>query len=73
MGWSYDTVNGGADTQDKVFLLSVEEAMAYGGYSTLEDFFKKKTDKMKVLPTKYALVQGADTYGDYKLNGVGCC
>ncbi len=76
-GWSYDNVSGGADTQDKVFLLSLEEAMAYGGYSTLADFYYNGTDKMKAVPTKYAVAQGAYPYegsdSNYMLNGTGCC
>ncbi len=76
-GGSYDNVSGGADTQDKVFLLSLEEAMAYGGYSTVEDFINNGTDKMKAVPTKYAVAQGAYQYGgsdsNYMLDNAGCC
>ncbi len=76
-GWSYDNLNGGADTQDKVFLLSLEEAMAYSGYSTLDNFTFNGTDKMKAVPTKYAVAQGAYQYdnsdSNRMLNGTGCC
>lgn len=64
-------MDGGADTQDKVFLLSLEEAMEYG--STLTDFYNNGKDKMKATPTKYAVAQGAFQSDRTKLNGTGCC
>ena len=77
MNLFYNSVSGGSDTQDKVFLLSLEEAMEYGGYSTLENFYINKADKMKATPTKYAVAQEAYQYNgsdsSYKLNGTGCC
>ncbi|MCQ2458280.1 MAG: toll/interleukin-1 receptor domain-containing protein [Clostridia bacterium] len=72
-GLSYTSMDGGADTQDKVFLLSLEEAMEYGGYSTLADFYNNGKDKMKAIPTKYAITQGAYQSDSEKLNGTGCC
>ena len=76
-GWYYDSVDGGSDTQDKIFLLSLEEAMEYGGYSTLEDYYDKEIEKLKAVPTAYAVNQGAcqycGSYSGYKLNGTGCC
>ena len=71
--WSYDSVNGGVDTQDKIFLLSLEETMDYGGYRTLEDFYYNGTDKLKAVPTKYAVKQGVYQSDSTKLNGEGCC
>lgn len=76
-GWLAESVNGGEDTQDKLFLLSLEEAMAYGGYKTLVSFASSINDKMKATPTKYAIAQGARHYNEsdsyYMLNGTGCC
>ncbi len=57
-GYSYDTVSGGADTQDKVFLLSLEETMIYGGRSVIDDPYGDTNDKLKAAPTQYALAQG---------------
>ena len=72
-GWGYDSLNGGADTQDKLFLLSLEEAMEYGGYSTLEEFYNKGSEKLKAIPTDYAVAQGAYQSSSSMLNGTGCC
>ena len=72
-GWSSTSLSGGADTQDKVFLLSLEEAMEYGGYSSMENFHNNGSDKMKAIPTKYAIAQGASQSYSDKLNGTGCC
>ena len=51
--------------------------MAYGGHSTLDDFVYNGTDKMKAVPTKYAVAQGAYQYdgshSNRMLNGTGCC
>lgn len=71
--WRYGLADGGADTQDKVFLLSLEEAMEYGGYSTLSDFYYNGKDKMKTIPTKYAVAKDAYQSSDYMLDGTGCC
>ena len=74
---SYTSVSGGSDTHDKVFLLSIEETMKYGGCSSFADFVNKGTEKMKVIPTKYAVAQGAYQYNGndsiYRLNDKGCC
>ena len=72
-GWNYNSVDGGSDTQDKIFLLSLEEAMEYGGYSSLEDFSNKGTEKLQAVPTAYAVAQGAYQSSSSTLNGVGCC
>ena len=76
-GFMYDIVSGGPDTMDRVFLLSLEEAMAYGGYSKLANFYNYGTDKLKALPTRYAFAQGTKQYegssSSDKLNGRGCC
>ena len=64
---SYNGNSGGADTQDKIWLLSREEAATY---------FKNDEDQ-KAVPTKYAVAQGAYQYdgsdSSCKLNGTGCC
>ena len=72
-GWGYDSLDGGADTQDKLFLLSLEEAMEYGSYSTLEEFYNKGSEKLKAIPTDYAVAQGAYQSSSNTLNGTGCC
>ena len=64
---SYGESSGGADTQDKIWLLSCEEATTYF----------KNDEARKAVPTKYAVAQGAyqysGSYNTYKLNGTGCC
>lgn len=54
-------------TEDKVFLFSVEE---------VEHYFPEKPDR-KLLPTEYALKHGAHAYNgeedDYRIDGRGCC
>lgn len=65
---NYAGNNGGADTVDKVFLLSREEA---------EKYFANDTAR-KATPTKYAVEQGGSQNRDssdkrYTLDGVGCC
>ena len=64
---SYYGQSGGADTQDKIWLLSREE---------VEKYFSSKESR-KAPPTAYAVVQGAhQDSGDqsqYKVNGEGCC
>ena len=72
-GWSYDSLDGGFDTQDKIFLLSLEEAMEYSDYSTLEDFYNKGTEKLQAVPTAYAVAQGAYQSSSNTLDGTGCC
>jgi len=71
--WNYNSLESGADTQDKIFLLSLEEAMGYGGYGTLSDFYNNGTDKIKATPTAYAVAQGAYQSGSVKPNGTGYC
>ena len=72
-GSSYDSVDGGSSTQDKIFLLSLEEAMEYSDYGTLEDFYNKGTEKLQAVPTAYAVTQGAwqqrGSDSSYMLNG----
>ena len=64
---SYNGHSGGADTQDRIWLLSREEA---------EKYFTSKASR-KAVPTAYAVAQGAYQYAgivsDYKLNDTGCC
>lgn len=54
-------------TQDKVFLLSIEEA---------EHYFPKQSER-KLLPTNYAANHGVHAYNgeetEYKTDGRGCC
>ena len=64
---SYSGHSGGSDTQDKIWLLSRDEASTY----FTSDAARKAT------PTKYAVAQGTYQYSgsdsDCKLNGTGCC
>ena len=64
---SYKGYSGGVDTQDRIWLLSREEA---------EKYFTSKASR-KAVPTAYAVAQGAYQYAgivsDYKLNDTGCC
>lgn len=60
--------SGGSDTQDKLWLLSKDEATTYF----------KNDEARKATPTKYAVAQGAYQYSSndnscFKLNGTGCC
>lgn len=77
--WGYKPMNGGTETQDKVFLLSLEEAMEYGGYSTVEEFFSGQgSEKLTAMPTAYAIAQGAKfMFNSFDinamLNGQGFC
>lgn len=72
-GYWYDHVNGGADTLDKLFLLSLEEVIAYSGYSMFADYYDDSTDKTMAVPTQYAVAQGADQSDYFKLDDIGCC
>ena len=58
----YDT-NPDNDTNDKVFLLSIDEANQY---------ISLERDRM-CIPTAYAATQGAYESSDYKVGGKGCC
>ena len=64
---SYYGYSGGADTRDRVWLLSREEAEKYFS----DDEARKTT------PTAYAVAKGAYQYSGtnsyYNLNGTGCC
>ena len=64
---SYSGNSGGPDTQDKLWLLSLDEA---------ETYFKT-AEARKTIATKYAVAQGADQYSgsdsSCKQNGTGCC
>ena len=57
------STNPGPDTQDKVFLLSVNE---------VTKFFSSDKDRMCV-PTEYAIAQGAYTSSDYTVGGKATC
>ncbi len=57
------SVNAGIDTQDKVFLLSIEEA---------EKYFSSDEDR-KCVPTAYAIVHGAYTSEDETVDGEETC
>ncbi|MBQ3232006.1 MAG: hypothetical protein IJB25_04430 [Clostridia bacterium] len=73
--WHYEYMDGGADCEDNVFLLSLEEAVFYGGYQTFVEA-RVENDRLKVVPTKYAMSHGANVYRGsgtaFRLNGVGC-
>ena len=64
---SYYGNSGGADTQDKIWLLSREEA---------EKYYRHDASR-KAVPTVYAVARGAWQYDGNniasKLNGEGCC
>lgn len=60
---AYHGVNGGADTQDKVWLLSREEATAWFG----------NNNSRVAVPTGYAVSRGAFQSSSNTLNGAGCC
>ncbi len=55
--------NAGPATEDRVFLLSVEEA---------ERLFADDNDRMLV-PTVYAIKNGVYTNDEYMIDGIGCC
>ena len=57
------TAYGGADTEDLVFLLSMDEAYQY--FSSNE--------ARQAAPTAYAVAQGAFQSGDDEVDGEGCC
>ena len=63
----YEGNSGGSDTEDKIWLLSREEAERYFA----------SNEARKAVPTEYAVAQGAWQNGGsdsaYKLDGVGCC
>ena len=64
---SYNGYSGGADTQDKIWLLSRKEA---------EKYFSSNASR-KAVPTAYAIARGtyqfAGSDSEYKQNGTGCC
>ena len=61
-GYSDNNTNGGNNTQDRIFLLSVAETNKYFG----ETYEFSKNIKSVVAPTAYAIRQGAYTYSSYK-------
>ena len=58
-----DDISGGADTRDKIWLLSYEEAKQY-----FADKLARRT-----APTKYAVAQGAYQSKSDMKDGAGCC
>ena len=64
---NYEGYSGGSDTQDKIWLLSRDEATTYF----------KNGEARKAIPTKYAVSKRAYQYSgsnsNCKLNGTGCC
>ena len=64
---SYNGHSGGADTQDRIWLLSREEA---------EEYFSGNASR-KAVPTAFAVAQGVSQFDgsdiDCMLNGEGCC
>lgn len=74
----YFYVSGGEDTKDRIFFLSLDEAMEYGGITSLDKFYiNAGSDKLKTVPTKYAVARGVKQHdpsdSSYSLNGEGCC
>ena len=62
---------GGNNTQDKIFLLSYEEANKYFGVEWYENDGAKDNVNARVQPTAYAIAQGAYTKDDCTtVNGV---
>lgn len=61
-GYGKWNTTGGKDTQDKVFLLSYAEANRYLGVTYDDD----DNLKPRVVPTAYAIAQGAGTHEDYQ-------
>ena len=60
-GYSGWDASGGANTQDKVFLLSYAEAKKY--LSVTYSYSSMQNSKAQVIPTKYAIARGAVTQG----------
>ena len=58
----YDT-EGGNDTEDKVWLLSIADAFAYFKYY----------DERMCAPIKYAIAQGVHQTENYKIDGINTC
>ena len=63
----YNGTSGGADTEDKIWLLSRDEATTYF----------TNDESRKAIPTKYAMAQGiwqgGISFSNSNLNGIGCC
>ena len=57
--------DGGEDTDDKIFLLSIDEANNSG-------YFSSNTAR-KCVPTDYAIAQGAYTNSNYTVDGKATC
>lgn len=70
-GGRYEYLSGGNDTEDFIFLLSVEEVMAYTGHTSYEDFRNTKKEAALMVPTAYVAANGAYR-SDTLLDGVGC-
>lgn len=60
---NYKGNNGGMDTQDKVWILSRDEANQY---------FANDSER-QTTPTAYAFMQGVGMSNDHFINGIGCC
>lgn len=75
-GWHHTPLSGGPDCEDFLFLLSIEEIIYYGGFDSIEDVYHIPNENMKVIPTPYAIDQGAyPYYGNaekFKINDTGC-
>ena len=59
----YSRISGGIETQDKVWLLSINEAVIY---------FSSDTARM-CAPTKYVVAHGAKLSYDHSIEGIGSC
>lgn len=64
--------DGGSDTQDKVYLLSINEACDYYSDEEVYSIFTDNASRMCV-PTAYAIAQGAFTSGNAPNGGTLSC
>ena len=67
----YDTW-GGKDTQDKVWLLSINEVTDYYAADKVYGYFDGNTSRM-CAPTEYAAAQGVTQSSRYLAEGAGAC
>ena len=69
----YYGTNGGKNTSDKVWLLSINEVCDYYSSSSVFSYFKNDTARL-CIPTKYAIAQGAvQTASDGSQDASGSC
>ena len=63
---------GGKDTDDKVWLLSINEVCDYFSTEKLYSYFTDDISRM-CAPTKYVVAQGVYQNSSYTVDGVGAC